>query len=160
MQMNHRTFTPVILAISLLLCQFQAGAAETAIISNLRIKEAPPAATATAGYLVLHNRGDSEIELASVSSGGFGGIELHRTVITDDVASMQRQDSIKVPAGGSVELKPGDLHLMLFRHAREFRAGDEIELVFHFTDGAKVAATAKVEAIGAQPEADQHHSHH
>lgn len=160
MKTNNSGFTAAFLVISLLLCQFQASAAETAMISNLRVKEAPPAATATAGYLMLHNHGETEFELASVTSEGYGGIELHRTVIRDGVASMQRQDSIKVPAGGSVEFKPGDLHLMLFSPVREFRAGDEIEFMFHFADGAEVTATAKVEAIGEQPEADQHHSHH
>lgn len=160
MKMNARIFTTSVLAISLLLCQFQASAAaETVMISNLRVKEAPPAATATAGYFMLHNHGTVEIELISVTSTGFGVIELHRTVIEDGVASMQRQDSIKIPAGGGVEFKPGDLHLMLFSPVREFRAGDAIEFVFHFADGVEITATAKVETIGEQP-VDQHHSHH
>ncbi|TAJ93219.1 MAG: copper chaperone PCu(A)C [Gammaproteobacteria bacterium] len=159
--MNARIFTTSVLAIFLLLCQFQASAAaETVMISNLRVKEAPPAATATAGYFSLHNHGSAEIELTSVTSTSFGGIELHRTVIKDGVASMQRQDSIKVPAGGGVEFKPGDLHLMLFSPAREFRTGDTIEFVFHFADGMEVTAPAKVEAIGDQPASDPHHTHH
>jgi periplasmic copper chaperone A len=159
-KMNHSGFTATILAISLLLCPLQAGAAETVKIGNLRINEAPPAAAATAGYFQMHNQGTAEIELIEVTSTDFGGIELHRSVVRDGMAGMERQDSIKVPAGGSVEFIPGDLHLMLFSPVRRFRAGDAIEFMFHFADGVEITATGKVEAIGAQPEADQHHSHH
>ncbi|OGT73464.1 MAG: hypothetical protein A3I78_04285 [Gammaproteobacteria bacterium RIFCSPLOWO2_02_FULL_56_15] len=129
-------------------------AAESIAILDLRINEAPPGASATAGYLSLENRGETDIELVEVTGTDFGKIEIHRTRIEDGVARMLRQAKVTIPATGGVEFKPGDYHLMIFRPARTFQAGEETVLEFHFSDGSTIPATASITPIRPQSAKD------
>ena len=95
-------------------------------IKNAWIREAPPNATAMAGYLSIHNSTDQDRVLTFVKSMQFNTVEIHRTVITDGVARMRRQDELMIPAGESLELKPGDYHLMLIGPKTTFKADDEL----------------------------------
>ena len=139
----------------LTLCTCDMWAAGSIAILDLRINEAPPSASATAGYLSLENRGEADVELVEVTGKDFGKIEIHRTRIEDGVARMLRQASVRIPAAGGVEFKPGDYHLMIFRPARQFQAGEETVLEFHFSDGTTIPATATIERI--QPRHDTGH---
>jgi copper(I)-binding protein len=58
----------------------------------------------------------------------FDNIELHRSVVAKGLASMVPQDYITVPAAGSLELKPGDYHLMLLHPAITLSARDEVSV--------------------------------
>jgi copper(I)-binding protein len=50
---------------------------------------------------------------------------------------------LRVPAKGKVELKPGGLHLMMFRPQRTLAEGDAVEVMLS-GEGARVAATLVV----------------
>jgi copper(I)-binding protein len=95
------------------------------------IREAPPGATALAGYVSLANAGATPVHCASVSGPDFGAAELHRTVVEDGVSHMLADQAVEVPAGGVAELAPGGLHVMLFRPSRALHAGDTTTLTFH-----------------------------
>jgi len=45
---------------------------------------------------------------------------------------MQQVEDVRLPASGSVELKPGSLHIMLFDLERELEAGDAFSLTLQF----------------------------
>lgn len=92
------------------------------------IREAPPGATAMAGYVVLRNGTGSALRCDAASSPDFGAIELHRTVIEDGQSRMLRDQVIELPAGGEARLQPGGLHLMLFRPQRPLPTGSLAEL--------------------------------
>lgn len=93
------------------------------------IAEAPPGAQVMAGYVRLSNRGSEALLCDAVSGTDFGAAEIHRTVIEDGRSHMLRGQQIEVPVGGSAELAPGGLHLMLFRPQRELPAGTRTTLV-------------------------------
>ncbi|MBD3618070.1 MAG: copper chaperone PCu(A)C [Gammaproteobacteria bacterium] len=155
--------------LSLTLCLAAAAQADDAVTaSDAWIREAPPGAPMLAGYLVLTNHSGTERALVKAEGADFGAIELHRSVFEDGMARMMPQERIPVPAGGAVELKPGDYHLMLMRPARPLRAGDVSEITLHFDDGSRLPVRAEVRRAGidgAQPHGHDHghdngHTHH
>jgi copper(I)-binding protein len=123
-------------------------------IEGAWIREAPPGASMTAGYMTVENPGGKDIELIEVRSDDFESIELHVTVTEDGVARMRREDSVVVSAGGSVEFAPGGRHLMLFGQARPLTEGDSVQLVIGLSDGTELRGTAAVVRGG-----HDHHDH-
>ncbi len=67
----------------------------------------------SAVYLRIHNRGQSDLTLVSASSSAARTLAFHRTVVEDDIARMEAVDSFFLPAGETLDLRPGGLHIML-----------------------------------------------
>jgi len=84
-------------------------------------------------YLTLTNSGREADRLVSAQTDVAARTEMHRLV--GDMASgmqMQQVEDVRLPASGSVELKPGSLHIMLFDLERELEAGDAFSLTLQF----------------------------
>lgn len=89
------------------------------------------------GFITIKNAGSSDDRLVSVQSSVAGDVELHEMAVVNDVMKMRKlADGIPVPAGQTVELKPGGLHMM-------FMAVKE-----PFVEGGKVTATLTFEKAG------------
>jgi copper(I)-binding protein len=120
------------------------------------IREAPPASTVLAAYMVLRNTGDTARTITGIDSPDFRGGQIHRTVVEDGVAKMLPVEQLTVPAAGSVVLEPGGLHLMLFDPQRPLREGDSVILIIHDSDGDSVTVHAPV----VRKTGGHDHSHH
>ena len=97
--------------------------------------------TTDAVYFTIHNTGKQDDQLVSASSDVAGAVELHQSVMDNGVMTMKPIQSISVPAGGSVEFKPGGYHVMLIGMRRDLNVGDQFEVTLNF----KVAGAVKVE---------------
>lgn len=97
-------------------------------VQDAWIREAPPNASALAGYMIIRNAGKEDRILTFAKSKHFNAIEFHRTVINDGVAKMRRHDELTIPAGKSLVFKPGDFHLMLMSPKSELKANDEAKV--------------------------------
>lgn len=95
--------------------------------SNGWIRPSPGGATAMAGYVTLHNKSDAEIKLVGAESAQFGHLMIHATEFEDGIARMVHLESLTVPVGGSVELKPLDTHIMLMMPKQPLKIGDQVE---------------------------------
>ena len=122
-------------------------------VGTIRVENAwsRPAAVGANGavYFTLRNGGAAD-RLIAVSSEVARVAELHQTTIEGGVARMAKVPSIEVPAGGSVELKPGSFHVMLIGLTRELRGGDTFPLTLTFESGA--TGTVQVTVKGSAPE--------
>lgn len=107
-------------------------------VSQAWIRPAPPTAPVRAGYALLQNDGASEVVIDAVRSEAFGAIEIHEMHEVDGVMRMRRVPRLALEAGGSARLKPGGLHLMLFRPVAPMDEGDVATIVFSF-EGQDVA---------------------
>ena len=67
----------------------------------------------SAVYLRIQNRGASDMTIVSADSAAAAGNAFHRTVVEDDMARMEAVDSLLIPAGETLDLTPGGLHIML-----------------------------------------------
>ena len=69
---------------------------------------------------------------------------------------MRQVQSIDVPAGGTAELKPGGLHVMLIGLSQPLTLGTKIPLTLTFERAGPVTVEVMVEAAGAPRPAGQH----
>jgi len=111
-----------------------------------------PASGTGAIYFTIENSGDADDMLVEVfdlmveSAGDLSDvIELHETSMTDGVMKMQKLETgIAVPAGETVLLKPGGLHVMLMQIKRSLEPGDVVSLGLRFQSGTEEMITAEV----------------
>lgn len=123
------------------------------------IQEAPPGSRVLAGYLVLENTGPADRQLVNATSPLFERVEMHRSVIVDDVARMEAQSELTIPAGGMLEMRPGDYHLMLFDPDTRLQAGMDVDLLLVMDDDSQQRYSIEVKRAGRGHEEHDHHGH-
>ncbi len=121
-------------------------------------------AAAGAAYMTIENTGSAADALIGAASPAAKTVEVHETVAmesaapSDDMGSPMPSASgdtsgmmgmrpiarLEIPAGGSVELKPGSYHIMLIDLNQELKAGDKIEITLKFEKAGEVKVTAEV----------------
>jgi len=112
--------------------------------SHVWIRQAPPGVNVLAGYFTLENLTDKPLTLTGVTSPEFAAVEMHKSVVKDNVESMEPVARVDVPAHGSVEFKPGSYHVMLMQPKKDLFAGDTVTLDLMFSDGSELAIMAPV----------------
>ena len=100
------------------------------------IKQLPPSIPLRAGYLTIDNPGKQPHRIVAMASVSFEAVELHESRLVDDVMRMVELETIELPAGQRIELKPGGKHLMLKQPLQPLKLGDEIEVIVNFADGS------------------------
>lgn len=70
----------------------------------------------------------TDARLVAVSSAVAGTAELHEMAMEQDVMRMRPVQAVPLPAGQSVELKPGAHHVMLMDLRQALQAGDSVRL--------------------------------
>jgi periplasmic copper chaperone A len=120
------------------------------------ITVAHPWARATPGgvkvggaYLEIKAAADTSDRLIAVRSPAAGAAELHNHIMENGIARMRRVDTIAVPAGRSVVLKPGGYHLMLTDLKVPLKEGDLLKLTLVFEKAGAIDVEATVEPVGA-----------
>jgi copper(I)-binding protein len=66
-----------------------------------------------AGYLDISNHSGTTLRITDVSSPDYASVEMHETVVEDDVARMRAIPVLEIEDGGTVIFEPGGKHLML-----------------------------------------------
>jgi uncharacterized protein YcnI len=131
------------------------AAGRSATIGNLAIdapwaRATPAGAKVGAGYLTIRNTGTEADALVAVETDFAGRSEIHDMTMTDGVMRMREvTDGLPVPAGGSVELKPGGLHVMFLDLKSGLKAGETVKAKLKFKSGAEGEADFLVAPIGA-----------
>ena len=99
------------------------------------VQEAPPSQKITAAYMVIENHGKADIALKLATSPVVDVIELHKMELIDGFMKMRKVESINIPSGGEVELKPGGYHLMVIGLKHPLKEGDSVSISFEFSNG-------------------------
>ena len=123
-----------------------AYAAEQLMVDDAWVREAPPGAQALAGYMKLHNHGDSERVLVGAESPAFESVMLHRTVMEGDISKMVHQHMITIPAGGMLSFEPNGYHLMMMKPKQALKAGDKVGVTLLFKNGDNQEVSHEVRA--------------
>lgn len=91
------------------------------------------------GFITITNNGGEDDRLVSAISAQAGEVQLHEMAMEGDVMKMrQLNDGIAIPAGETVELKPGGLHLMFFKVAEPFKEGAVVNVTLTFEKAGAV----------------------
>ncbi|NKI34624.1 copper chaperone PCu(A)C [Wenzhouxiangella sp. XN79A] len=110
------------------------------------IPAAPPTARMMAGYMAVVNDGDTAVEIVDARAAGFGRVEIHRSYREDGMMRMRRIEVLEVPAGGSVTLERGGLHIMLMAPEQVPAEGETVTIELLDAAGeVRLSAEAAVE---------------
>lgn len=117
---------------------------------NIEVSDAivgEPAGENAALYLTVRNRGARGDALVGATTDIAERVETHETVMKDGRMTMRLvPGGFDVPAGGSLELAPGGMHLMLFG-VSQIAAGDNVDFVLQFENAGEVQITAVVRSL-------------
>jgi copper(I)-binding protein len=103
------------------------------------------------GFFTITNKGTSADRLLSVSSPDAGHAEIHSMAMKDNVMVMRPvEGGLEIPAGETVELKPGHFHLMFMDVKKPFRKGETVPMTLDFEHAGKVEIKMPVEAANAK----------
>jgi copper(I)-binding protein len=110
-----------------------------------------------AGFLAISNRGAAADRLVAASSPVARVTELHTHVRDGEVMRMRPVEEVEIPAGQTVTLQPGGLHLMLIGLNQPLRQGEAVPLTLRFARAGEVRVELVVEAAGARGPAGHRH---
>lgn len=108
------------------------------------VRMVPRSQATTGGFLTLVNRGSVDRALVDARSPRAKTVELHEMIHEGDRMRMRQVERIVVPAGQTVQLKPGGLHLMLFEVTTPLQAGEKVPLTLVFDDRSTIDVEAEV----------------
>ncbi len=116
--------------------------AESVLVNDPYVREPVPGRSMSAAFMTLTNTSDQAQRLVSVSAPWASSIEIHTHLHENGVMKMRQIESLEVPAGESVTLEPGGLHLMLFGLKTPLKS--ELPMTFCFDNSECVAHTARL----------------
>lgn len=119
-----------------------------------------PTAKAGAAFMMIHNTGDTDDQLLSVSSDIAARTELHTHMENaDGVMSMVHiEDGFSIPAGGIVHLMRGGKHVMFMGLTQGMVDGESFDVTLIFRDAGEITVTIPVD-LDRQPEGGHTHNH-
>ncbi len=84
-------------------------------------------------------------KLVAAESPAAALVEVHEMVMEDNIAKMRGVESVELPPGKTVELKPGSYHVMLLDLTKPLKAGDKVPVTFivEGRDGKQESITAE-----------------
>jgi hypothetical protein len=137
---NRRTLVTLgLLCVAVLLMSACAAAAGGVAIKDPFARASPAAAETGGAFMTIINNGKAADRLISGSSPAAKAVELHETVDENGVMKMvAHPEGWEIPAGGTLELKPGGKHIMLIGLTAPLEAGKTIQITLNFEKaGAK-----------------------
>ena len=94
--------------------------------------------------------------LVAVESPVAGSVQIHEVKMENDVMKMRAIPKLDLPAGKSVELKPGGYHMMLMDLKQPLKKGEAVPIRLRFEAKDKTFKTIEIKAqvreLGAGPQ--------
>ena len=97
-----------------------------------------PGMQMSAGYLTLVNNTESPVRITRIRSPEFASVEMHETIIENDVASMREIPELVIAANSTVSFERGGKHLMLMKPTG---GDDQVTLSFYSGDDLLLTVT-------------------
>ncbi|UOP04120.1 copper chaperone PCu(A)C [Conchiformibius kuhniae] len=112
-------------------------------------------------FLTLRNPDAQPKTLVSAHTDIAARTELHTHVHENGVMKMREvKGGITIPAKGSVELKPGGLHIMFFDLKQPLEAGKTFPLTLKYDNGSSETVTVNVKTMrGTRKHGHHRHGH-
>jgi hypothetical protein len=109
-------------------------------------RAASPSAISGAAFMQIMNMGEAEDRLVAAASDVAERVELHTHVMDGDVMRMvEVEEGFAVPAGESISLERGGMHVMFLGLNRPLTQGDEVEVTLTFEQAGDVTVTIPVD---------------
>ncbi|MES2883431.1 MAG: copper chaperone PCu(A)C [Pseudomonadota bacterium] len=143
-----------------LLCAAAASAASIRIDHPYSHPTAAPGVPAV-GFITLTNGGKKADRLIAAESPAAERIEIHETQMQGGVMRMRALgNGVALPAGKTVRLAPGGIHLMLFGPRQPLLAGQSLPVTLKFEHAAAMEVLLIVEPREPESPPAEDHSQH
>ena len=116
-------------------------------VENAYTRATVPGQQVAGGFMKIENKGAAD-QLISASSPASSEVQLHEMAMEGNVMRMRQVKEVVVPAGGTVELKPGGLHLMFMNIKTPLTAGETVPVKLKFAKAGEVEIKMPVNAMG------------
>jgi len=132
---------PMILAAML----FAAPAVHAQVeIAEPWVRATVPEQKVTGAFMKITSKADAKLVDARTPLAG--RTEIHEMTMDGDTMKMRQIPNLPLPAGVTVELKPGGFHVMLFELTAQAKEGDTVPLTLLIEIGSK-QETVEVNAL-------------
>jgi copper(I)-binding protein len=112
-----------------------------------------------AAFMTLKNSGAAADALVAAESPVAARTELHTHIRDGEVMRMRQVSLIDVPAGESVDLRPGGAHIMLIDLKEPLKQGETFPLTLTFAKAGTVTVQVPVKSPGEMPLPEHQHQH-
>ena len=130
-----------------------AQAAAEVTVTEAWVRGTVPAQKATGAFMKLKSSEDAKLVAAASPAAKI--VEVHEMAMKGNVMEMRAVDALALPAGKTVELKPGGYHVMLIDLVKPLNAGEKVPVTLMVVskDGKKSAVElqAEVRAVTGAP---------
>ena len=112
-------------------------------VKDAWVRSAVPGQSGTGAFMSITAKDGAK--LVGASSPVAGVTEVHEMKMDGDVMRMRAVPALDLPAGITVQLKPGGYHVMLFELPRQFRDGERFPLTLRFEKAGEVEVAVAVQ---------------
>jgi len=141
--------------------------AQTVEVKDAWVRTSVPGQKATGAFMKLTSKEGAK--LVGAASPVAGVVEVHEMKMEGDVMKMRAVPALDLPAGKTVELKPGGYHVMLLDLKTALKKDSTVPLTLVFKDArgvqsrmelkVPVAVSAPGAAMGGMADHDHNHQH-
>lgn len=156
----NRTVVSLFLAASLSAASLTAAAKPVVTVTDAWARETAPGQVNGGGFAVISNKGSKDDRLVSGTSPVAAEVQLHTMSMDGGVMRMrQLVDGIPVPAGQTVTLKPGSLHVMFIGLKHPLKRGETVPVTLRFAKAGEIKVNFAVQPVGAMGPGGMHGGH-
>lgn len=110
-----------------------------------------PNAPVGGGFMTITNTGAEDDRLIGASSSVAGHLEVHEMAMEGDVMKMRElADGLPIPAGETVELKPGGFHIMFMELQEPLVEGETVTVKLTFERAGEVEVPLMIGKMNAK----------
>lgn len=148
------------IAAAALMAAASAHAQVNVTVKDAWVRATVPTQKATGAFMQLQAAKDSKF--VSASAPLTPNVEVHEMAMQGDVMRMRQVQAIELPAGKTVELKPGGYHIMLLNLKAQVKEGETVPftLVFEGKDGKRETVEVKAPVKSLTNQAKPAHAGH
>lgn len=133
----------------------------TVLVQDAWARATNPGQKVGAVYMTLTSPQDAT--LVKIESDISNSVEIHSMSMQNGIMKMRMLEKLPLTANKPYKLAPGGYHLMLFDLKKPLVAGEQLNLLLHFTDKNNIAFQQKSKILVKSGENSDHtsgHEHH
>jgi hypothetical protein len=137
-------------AVCIAACALAASASWAEVtVTDAWVRGTVAAQKATGAFMKLKSSEDAKLVAAASPAAKI--VEVHEMTMKDNVMTMRAVDAVALPAGSTVEFRPGGYHVMLIDLVKPLAKGDSVPVTLTVVgkDGRKATLEVKAEVRAA-----------
>jgi copper(I)-binding protein len=146
--MRHPIFISLMTVFLTLFTLTSAFAGGNLQVTDVWSRATPPTAEVGAAYFKAVNSNSTSDTLIGVASPIAERVEMHTHMMMEGMMMMHQLESVEVPAGETLEFKPGGNHIMLIGLEHTLLEGERFPLTLTFKNAGNVELIAIVRGLG------------